>query len=67
MTDEEWVTVHVIKDFLEKLSILTKVYELKESILDLSLLCSDYILSLFDRLKTQYKDDLTFISIFNSG
>jgi hAT family C-terminal dimerisation region len=67
LTDEEWATVRVIKDFLEKLSMSTKACESRESTLDLSLPCSDYILSLFERLKTQYKDDPTFASMFNSG
>jgi hypothetical protein len=59
--------VRVIKDFLEKLSMLTKACESRESTLDLSLPCSDYILSLFERLKNKYKDDPTFTSMFNSG
>jgi hypothetical protein len=67
LIDIEWSTVRVIKDFLEKLSILTKACELKESTLDLSLPCTDYILSLFKKHKDVYKDDPTFTTMFNSG
>jgi sulfur relay (sulfurtransferase) DsrC/TusE family protein len=67
LTDMEWAIVRVIKDFLEKLSMLIKACESKESTLDLSLPCSDYILSLFECLKTEYKDDPIFVSMFNSG
>ena len=45
----------------------TKAYELRESTLDLSLPYTDYILSLFERLKDEYKDDPTFALMFNSG
>jgi hypothetical protein len=44
LTDMEWAIVRVIKDFLEKLIILIKAYESLESILDLVLLYTDYIL-----------------------
>jgi hypothetical protein len=67
LTDIEWSTVRVIKDFLKKLSMSTKAYELKESTLDLSLPCTDYILSLFEKHKDAYKDDPTFATMFNSG
>ena len=67
LTDMEWATVRVIKDFLEKLLMSTKVCESKESTLDLVLPSTDYILSLFERLKNEYKDDPTFASMFNSG
>jgi hypothetical protein len=66
LTNEEWATVQVIKDFLEKLLMLIKAYESKESTLDLSLPCTDYILSLFERFKTNYKDDPVFALMFNS-
>lgn len=66
MINEEWTIIRVIKDFLKKLFILIKVYESKESTFDLSLPYSNYILSLFKCLKSQYKDNLTFTSIFNS-
>jgi len=45
----------------------TKAYELRELTLDLSLPYTDYILSLFKRLKDEYKDDPTFALMFNSG
>ena len=45
----------------------TKACESRESTLDLSLPCTDYILSLFERLKNEYQDDPTFASMFNSG
>ncbi len=45
----------------------TKACKSKESTLDLSLPCTDYILSLFERLKDEYKDDPTIASMFNSG
>ncbi len=67
LTDMEWATVRVIKDFLEKLLMSTKACESKESTLDLVLPSTDYILSLFERLKNEYKDDPTFTSMFNSG
>jgi len=40
----EWAIVQVIKDFLEKLAMATKACELSESILDLVLPYTDYIL-----------------------
>jgi hypothetical protein len=58
---------HIIKDFLEKLSMSIKACESKESTLDLILPCTDYILSLFEKLKEQYKEDPTFSTMFNSG
>ena len=67
LTNLDQATVRVIKDFLEKLLMLTKAYELRESTLDLSLPYTDYILSLFKRLKDEYKDDPTFALMFNSG
>ena len=67
LTDMEWHTIHVIKDFLEKLSMSTKACESHESTLDLTLPSTDYILALFERMKTEYKDDPTFASMFNSG
>lgn len=67
LTNIEQATVHVIKDFLEKLLMSTKACKSKESTLDLILPSTDYILSLFERLKNEYKDDLTFVSMFNSG
>ena len=45
----------------------TKAYESRESTLDLSLPCTDYILSLFKKHKDIYKDDPTFATMFNSG
>ena len=65
LINEEQAIVCVIKDFLKKLFILIKACKLRELTLDLSLPCSDYILSLFERLKNKYKDDLTFASMFN--
>ena len=47
--------------------MLTKAYESRESTLDLSLPCTDYILSLFEKHKVIYKDDPTFATMFNSG
>ena len=66
LTDMEWATVRVIKDFLKKLSMSTKACESKDLTLDLILLCTDYILSLFEKLKDEYKDDPTFSAMFNS-
>jgi hypothetical protein len=45
----------------------TKACEARESTLDLSFPCTDYILALFERYKVEYKDDLTFAIMFNSG
>jgi hypothetical protein len=67
LTDLEWSIVRVIKDFLEKLHMSTKACESRESTLDLSLPCTDYILSLFEKHKDIYKDDPTFATMFNSG
>jgi len=67
LTDMEWSTVRVIKDFLEKLAMSTKACESQESTLDLSLPCTDYILALFERYKDEYKDAPTFATMFNSG
>ncbi len=47
--------------------MLTKAYKLRELTLDLSLPCTDYILSLFKRLKDEYKDNPTFTLMFNSS
>ena len=66
LTNMEWATVRVIKDFLKKLSMSTKACESKDSTLDLILLYTDYILSLFEKLKDEYKDDPTFSAMFNS-
>ena len=57
----------MIKDFLEKLLISTKAYELQELTLDLSLPYTDYILALFEHYKNEYKDDPTFAIMFNSS
>ena len=43
-----------------------KAYESKDLTLDLILLYTDYILSLFEKLKDEYKDDPTFSAMFNS-
>jgi hypothetical protein len=67
LTDMEWHTIHVIKDFLKKLSMSTKACESHELTLDLTLPSTDYILALFERMKTEYKDDPTFALMFNSG
>jgi len=67
LTDMEWHTIRVIKDFLEKLLMLTKACESRESTLNLTLPSTDYILDLFKKIKTEYKDNLTFVSMFNSG
>ena len=67
LTNIEWSIVRVIKDFLKKLSMSTKAYESRELTLDLTLPCIDYILALFERYKNEYKDDLTFATMFNSS
>jgi len=63
----EWHIVYIIKDFLEKLSMSTKACESRESTLDLTLPSTDYILALFEKMKSEYKDNPTFASMFNSG
>jgi len=45
----------------------TKACESKQSTLDLVLPSTDYILSLFEKLKAQFKDDVIFAPMFNSG
>ena len=45
----------------------TKACESKELTLNLVLPSTDYILSLFKRLKNEYKDDPTFVLMFNLG
>ena len=65
--DQEWATIRIIKDFLEKLCMSTKACESKLSTLDLTLPCTDYILQQFESEKTKYKDDPIFAPMFNSG
>jgi hypothetical protein len=67
LTDIKWSRIRVIKEFLEKLLILTKAYESQELTLDLSLPYTDYILALFKYHKDEYKNNPTFIIIFNSS
>ena len=67
LTDQEWATIRTIKDFLEKLSMSTKACESKQSTLDLTLPSTDYILSLFEKLKAEHKDNPIFSPMFNSG
>ena len=67
LTDIEWATIRVIKDFLGKLTVSTKACESSESTLDLVLPYTDYILQIFEKHKNEYKDDPTFASMFNSG
>ena len=67
LTNLDQAIVRVIKEFLEKLLMSTKACKLRDLTLDLSLPCTNYILSLFERLKDEYKDDLTFASMFNSS
>jgi hypothetical protein len=43
-----------------------KACKLKDLTLDLILLYTDYILSLFKKLKDEYKEDPTFSVMFNS-
>ncbi len=45
----------------------TKACESRESTLDLTLPSTDYILALFKKIKSKYKDNPTFVSMFNSG
>ncbi len=45
----------------------TKAYESRESTLDLTLLYTDYILTLFEHYKDEYKDNPTFTTMFNSS
>jgi hypothetical protein len=67
LIDIEWSIIRVIKEFLKKLIILIKACESKELILNLSLLYTNYILSLFKKHKDTYKDDPIFVIIFNLG
>jgi hypothetical protein len=47
--------------------MLTKACELRELTFDLTFLCTDYIFMLFKRYKNEYKDNLTFATMFNSS
>jgi hypothetical protein len=67
LTNIEWSRIRVIKEFLEKLLILTKTCESQESIFDLFFPCTNYILVLFEYYKNKYKNNPTFIIIFNSS
>jgi hypothetical protein len=67
LDSEEWSIIRTIKEFLEKLSIATAVYESKTSILDLTLLTTDFILEAFEKEKHRYKDDLIYALMFNLG
>ena len=66
-TDDEWATIFVIKDFLEKLLMLTMAYESKESTLDLVFPTTDYILELFESMRDAYADNPIFALMFNSS
>ena len=65
LTNLDQATIRVIKEFLKKLLMSTKACKSRDLTLDLSLPCTNYILSLFERLKDEYKDDFTFASMFN--
>ncbi|KAH6696405.1 transposase-like protein, partial [Leptodontidium sp. MPI-SDFR-AT-0119] len=67
LDDIEWATIRVIKEFLEKLSMSTKACESRNSTLDLTLPCTDYILSQFEAGQSIYKDDAIFGPMFRSG
>ena len=67
LSDKEQAMIQMIKDFLEKLLMVTKACELKKSTLDLVLLLMDYILALFKKLKAEFKDNPIFSLMFNSG
>ena len=67
LTDNEQAIIQIIKDFLEKLSIATKVYKSKQSAFNLVLLSMDYILVQFEKFKAEYKDNLIFNPMFNLG
>ena len=45
----------------------TKAYESHELTLNLTLPSTNYILSLFKKIKNKYKDNLTFVLMFNLG
>lgn len=47
--------------------MLTKVYEGRESTLDLSLPYTDYIFAIFESYKDEHKDNPTFATMFNLG
>ena len=51
LSNDKWATVYIIKDFLEKLLILTKACKSLKSTLDLVLLSMDYILGEFEKAK----------------
>ena len=67
LSDIEWATIRVIKEFLEKLSMSTKACESRNFTLDLTLPCTDYILAQFESCQSQYKDDTIFGPMFRSG
>ncbi len=46
--------------------MLTKACKSRESTLDLTLPCTDYILALFEHYKDEYKDNPIFAMMFNS-
>jgi hypothetical protein len=53
--------------FLQKLLETTKALESNSSTIDNVLIAMDYILSLFEEGKEQYKDDEIMASCFNAG
>ena len=67
LSNNEQAIVYIIKDFLKKLLIATKVYESSKSTLDLVLLSIDYILGEFKKAKQWYKDNPIFTLMFNLG
>jgi hypothetical protein len=63
----EWDTIQKIKEFLEKLKMATKAYELRYSTLNLILPSMDYILAQFERFKEDNQNDVIIAPMFNSG
>lgn len=67
LDDIEWSIIRTIKEFLEELSMSTKACESRNSTLDLTLPCTDYILAQFENGQSQYKDEPIFGPMFRSG
>src|SRR6266536_5753105 len=67
LTDGEWVTLTIVKIFLEKLKMATKAIESSNSCLDVVLPVMDFVLSEFKAARIKFADDPILGPMFNSG
>jgi hypothetical protein len=67
LSDEDWITLRNIHEFLDQLSQTTLALESSMSTLNHVLPAMDFILEQFEKFKQKYKTDKTMASMFNSG